>query len=189
LNAQVLGISIDHVPSLKAWADSLGGIHFPLLADFWPHGRVAERYGVLRAEGYAERALFILDGRGIIRYIDIHDIDQQPDNEVLFAELARLAPQRGGPTVSTPFAAPAPDLPHGGIVMYCTPWCPDCRNARQWMKACSLEFTEVDVTRNSAAAAQVRRWNNGNLVTPTFDIDGTIVSDFNISRLSEILKI
>jgi len=75
LNAQVLGISIDHVPCIQAWADSLGGIHYPLLSDFWPHGAVAKKYGVLRVEGYAERAIFIIDKIGIIRYIDIHDID------------------------------------------------------------------------------------------------------------------
>jgi alkyl hydroperoxide reductase subunit AhpC len=42
---------------LKAWADSLGGIHYPLLSDFWPHGEVAQEYGVLRADGNTERAL------------------------------------------------------------------------------------------------------------------------------------
>jgi alkyl hydroperoxide reductase subunit AhpC len=41
-------------------------------------------YGVLRSEGYSERAIFILDKNGFIRYIDIHDIDQQPSNEELF---------------------------------------------------------------------------------------------------------
>ncbi len=191
MNAQVLGISIDHVPCLKAWAESLGGIHFPLLSDFWPHGRVAEQYGVLRSEGHSERAIFVIDRRGIIRYIDIHNIDEQPDNAVLFAELEKLAPPAGAqahPPVLAPAATPA-SLPHGGIVRYCTPWCPDCRTARQWMKDCNLQFTEVDVTRNPDAAAQVRRWNDGSLVTPTFDVDGTIVSDFDKTRLSEILKL
>jgi glutaredoxin len=189
LNAQVLGISVDHVPCLKAWAESLGGIHFPLLSDFWPHGRVAEQYGVLRAEGHSERAIFVIDGRGIIRYIDVHAIDDQPDNEVLFAELARLAPASAAPAAAPAPGPAAAELPHGGIVMYCTPWCPDCRNARQWLKACDLPFTEVDVTRNPDAGAQVRRWNNGSLVTPTFDIDGVIVPDFDVTRLREILKL
>jgi glutaredoxin len=182
-----LGISVDHVPCLKAWAESLGGINFPLLSDFWPHGRVAEQYGVLRADGTTERAIFVIDGRGIIRYLDIHAIDDQPDNELLFAELARLAPLENVPSEAAKPASAA--LPHGGIVMYCTPWCPDCRNARQWLKACDLPFTEVDVTRNPDAATQVRHWNAGNLVTPTFDVDGVIVSDFDVTRLREILKL
>ena len=91
MNVQVLGISVDHVPCLQAWAESLTGINYPLLSDFWPHGEVARRYGVLRQEGYSERAIFIIDAEGIIRYIDIHDIDDQPDNNVLFSEVAKGA--------------------------------------------------------------------------------------------------
>lgn len=90
LNAQVLGISVDHVPCLKAWAESLGGISFPLLSDFSPQASVAKKYGVRRKEGFSERAIFVLDKYGIIRYIDIHDIKDRPKNEILFAELKRV---------------------------------------------------------------------------------------------------
>ena len=84
MNVQVLGISVDHVPCLVAWAKSLGDINYPLLSDFWPHGEVAKKYGVfIEEEGKSERAIFIIDKEGIIRYIDIHDIDEQPDNDVL----------------------------------------------------------------------------------------------------------
>ena len=90
LNAQVLGISVDHVPCLKAWAESLGGISFPLLSDFGPLGAVARKYGVKRKEGFSERAIFVLDKYGIIRYIDIHDIEDRPKNKILFAELKKV---------------------------------------------------------------------------------------------------
>ena len=90
LNAQVLGISVDHVPCLKAWAESLGGISFPLLSDFSPLGAVARKYGVKRKEGFSERAIFVLDKCGMIRYIDIHDINDRPKNKILFAELKKL---------------------------------------------------------------------------------------------------
>lgn len=90
LNAQVLGISVDHVPCLKAWAESLGGISFPLLSDFSPLGAVARKYGVKRKEGFSERAIFLLDKYGIIRYIDIHDIKDRPKNKILFAELKKV---------------------------------------------------------------------------------------------------
>jgi len=90
LNAQVLGISVDHVPCLKAWAESLGGISFPLLSDFSPLGAVARKYGVKRKEGFSERAIFLLDKQGIIRYIDIHDIKDRPKNKILFAELKKV---------------------------------------------------------------------------------------------------
>jgi alkyl hydroperoxide reductase subunit AhpC len=90
LNAQVLGISVDHVPCLKAWAESLGGISFPLLSDFNPLGAVAKKYGVKRKEGHSERAIFVIDGKGVFRYIDVHDIGDRPSNRVLFSELRKL---------------------------------------------------------------------------------------------------
>jgi peroxiredoxin len=90
LNAQVLGISVDHVPCLKAWAKSLGGISFPLLSDFNPLGAVAKKYGVQRTEGFSERAIFIIDTDGKIQYVDIHDIKDKPSNDILFAEIKRI---------------------------------------------------------------------------------------------------
>ncbi len=175
---------MDHVPCLKAWADSLGGIRYPLLSDFWPHGRVAENYGVLRSEGYTERALFIIDKEGIIQYIDIHDIDDQPSNQALREELRRIDPE----AAANEPAEPVPDdLPHGGIVMYCSSWCSDCRKARTWLKERNLEYTEVDIYANAKAADQVRTWANGNLTTPTFDIEGTIVVDFDKQKLAQLL--
>ena len=184
MNAQVLGISVDHVPCLTAWAESLGDINYPLLSDFWPHGAVAEKYGVLHSKGYTERALFLIDKEGVIRYIDIHDIGDQPDNEVLLAELRRIDPQAAA---SEPPEPEATELPRGGIVMYCTKWCPDCRRARNWLKERNLDYVEVDVNAVPGAATQVRQWADGNLVTPTFDIDGTIVVDFDKEKLEELL--
>ena len=90
-DAQVLGISVDSIPSHVAWAKSLGGINYPLLADFHPKGEVAKSYGAWReADGISERALFIVDKEGKIAYVDIHDISDQPDNEDLFEVLRKL---------------------------------------------------------------------------------------------------
>ncbi len=177
-------MSVDHVPCLQAWAESLGGIEYPLMSDFWPHGKVASRYGVLRDEGYSERALFVIDKEGVIQYIDIHDIEDQPDNEILFDEIRRIDPEAAASEPEEPEYAP---LPRGGIVMYCSKWCPDCRQARTWLAERGLEYTEVDVWTVGGAADQVREWANGKLVTPTFDIDGTIVVDFDPERLAELL--
>lgn len=85
-----MGISTDPTPSQKAWAEAIGGLSFPLLSDFWPHGEVAKKYGVLRDGGFPERALFIIDKQGVIRYIDVHELREQPDEEVLFEELRKL---------------------------------------------------------------------------------------------------
>jgi glutaredoxin len=139
---------------------------------------------VLRAEGYTERALFIIDREGIIRYIDIHDFDTQPDNEVLFAELRRIDPQAAAAEPPQPKKV---DLPHGGIVMYCTKWCKDCLAAREWLAARRLPYTEVDIYATPGAKEKVRAWGDGRLITPTFDIDGTIVLDFDEARLNEVL--
>lgn len=96
MDTQVLGISVDSVPSHQAWAKSLGGISYPLLSDFWPHGQVAELYGVLRTDGKSERALVVIDKAGVVRWIDVHPLDRQPDNEELFSE--RSSAGRPAPT-------------------------------------------------------------------------------------------
>lgn len=89
-DTQVLGISVDSIPSHEAWQKSLGGISYPLCADFYPHGKVAEQFGVLTSGGHSERALFIIDKQGVVRFIDVHPIDKQPDNEELFEILRKL---------------------------------------------------------------------------------------------------
>jgi peroxiredoxin len=90
LNTQVLGLSVDSVPAHKAWADQLGGIDYPMLSDFHPHGEVAEKYGILRPEGYAERATFVIDTKGIVRHIEIHEIGKLPDQAKLIEVLRGL---------------------------------------------------------------------------------------------------
>ncbi len=91
VGAQVLGISVDNVPSNTAWANSLGGISYPLLSDFWPHGAVARQYGVLLEDvGIAQRAILIVDREGKIAYVDVHKLDEQPDPAGLFDVLAQV---------------------------------------------------------------------------------------------------
>ena len=187
MDTQVLGISVDSVPCLTAWAKDLGGITYPLLSDFWPHGEVAAKFGVLRDDGKTERAIFVIDREGVIRYVDVHDIDSQPSNDELRREIRAIDPTvRNRPEMEEPEPVP---LPHGGIVMYCTRWCPDCKEARTWLAKHNLPYTEVDITSTPGAAKQVEAWANGNRTTPTFDIDGTIVVDFDLPRLREVLRV
>lgn len=89
-NAIVLGITVDNLPTLHAWCHEMGDVWFPVLSDFFPHGEVARTYGILRPEGMSERAVFVVDTAGIIRYIDIHDINAKPDLETLVKELDKL---------------------------------------------------------------------------------------------------
>ncbi len=189
-NTQVLGISVDHVPTLKAWAESLGGISYPLLSDFWPHGAVAEQYGVLREEdGKSERALFVVDKEGIVQYVDIHDIDDQPDNEEIFRVLRRLEPDAVIPDKPEGAAQDVEETPTGfkSVMLYCRPGCIDCRLARRFLDRNNVPYTEVDVRATPSAEAQVREWTGGPLVSPVFDIDGTIIIDFKRSELIRVL--
>ncbi|HNZ65506.1 MAG TPA: peroxiredoxin [Smithella sp.] len=86
----LLGISVDNIPTLFSWTNQMGHLWFDVLSDFWPHGAVADKFGVLRTDGVAERAIFIIDKKGIIRYIDVHDINQRPPLETIIRELEKL---------------------------------------------------------------------------------------------------
>ena len=188
-NTQVLGISIDHVPCLKAWAESLDGISYPLLSDFWPHGEVAQKYGVFREDGVAERALFVVDKEGIVRYVDIHDFDEQPDNEEIFRVLRELEPGAVMPQAAAP-PAPKPAAAAGApksVVLYCRPGCIDCRLARRFLDRNGIPYTDINIRATPGAEARVRQWTGGPLVSPVFDIDGRIVVDFKRAELLEAL--
>lgn len=89
-NAVLLGITVDNIPTLFAWTNQMGELWFPVLSDFWPHGAVADAYGILRSDGISERALFIIDKQGIIRYINVNDINKRPPLEDLVKELEKL---------------------------------------------------------------------------------------------------
>lgn len=190
----MLGISVDSSDCLYAWAESLGGITYPLLSDFFPHGRVAQLYGVLRPEGYSERAIFVIDKQGVIRYVDVHEIDDQPDNEVLFAELYKLEPELAEKDrqflkrQQQMEEAATPEPPSAAVVMYCTPWCPACRRARAYLNEKKIQFVEIDISRDRTAAAQVRQWANGNETTPTFLINGKVIVNFRIEELEAALR-
>ena len=191
VQTQVLGLSVDSVPCLTAWAESLGGITYPLLSDFYPHGETARRYGVLRLDGTSERAIFVIDKEGVIRYIDVHAYDEQPDNEVLFRVLEELEPQAAAlyNARQQKETAPAEPADPALVKLYCTPWCPACRRARAYLREHEIPFTEINIARDREAARQVRSWANGNETTPTFQIGERIIIDFRRAELSELLGI
>lgn len=184
-NAVLLGVTVDNLPTLNAWTKEMGDLWFPVLSDFWPHGAVAKKYGVLRKEGHSERAIFILDKEGIVRYVDIHDIDKQPDNDELFRFIRKMDPQ------AALWAAAHPDTglaqPNADVVMYCTSWCPGCKRARLFFQANNITFSEVDITLDRDAAARVRGWADGNETTPTFNIRGQVLVNYDERKLKELL--
>jgi peroxiredoxin len=89
-DAILLGITVDNIPTLYAWTNQMGDLWFKVLSDFWPHGKVSEMFGVLRSDGVAERALFIIDKKGILRYAHVSDINKRPDLKDLATELEKL---------------------------------------------------------------------------------------------------
>jgi len=88
--AILLGITVDNIPTLYAWTNQMGDLWFPVLSDFWPHGKVSKMFGVLRSDGVADRALFIIDKKGILRYAHVSDINKRPDLKDLATELEKL---------------------------------------------------------------------------------------------------
>jgi alkyl hydroperoxide reductase subunit AhpC len=94
-NAQVVGISTDSIYSHLAWQEkSIGWLDYPLASDYWPHGGVADKYGILRLgeplPGINERAVFIVDKNGKIAFSRVYELGQEPDYEELVAELAKI---------------------------------------------------------------------------------------------------
>lgn len=86
----LLGITTDNIPTLYAWTHEMGTLWFPVLSDFWPHGKTAAAYGVLRSDGTAERALILVDKKGVIRWVHVSDINVRPDLGMIMEALKAL---------------------------------------------------------------------------------------------------
>jgi peroxiredoxin len=95
--AELLGISVDGVWCHQAFAQQRK-LHFPLLADFEPKGAVAQRYGVYRsADGFTERALFVIDGAGVVRWSYLSPIDVNPGADGILRALESLGDRGSKP--------------------------------------------------------------------------------------------
>jgi mycoredoxin-dependent peroxiredoxin len=89
-DTEIVSISMDSQHALNAWAKAMN-TSFPLLSDFYPQGQVVDLYGVRNPAGMPERALFVIDKEGIIRYIEVmNSPGNMPDNEDLFEALRKL---------------------------------------------------------------------------------------------------
>ena len=95
--AQLLGISVDGVWCHRAFADARK-LHFPLLADFEPKGDVARAFGVYRTgEGISERALFVLDGDGVVRWSYVSPVGVNPGADGILEALEKLSGSKEKP--------------------------------------------------------------------------------------------
>jgi len=87
---QVLTISVDSPYSHKVWAER-EGYDFPLLADFWPHGEVAQAYGVFHAKaGFANRGTFVIDQDGVVRFAHMQEPGRARDQKSWREALAEI---------------------------------------------------------------------------------------------------
>jgi peroxiredoxin len=92
LNTVAVGMSVDTVPSKKAWAQSLDIKNTRLLSDFWPHGKVAKAYGVFRPEaGTSKRVNVIIDERQKITFFKIYKLGQLPDIREIISILRKTS--------------------------------------------------------------------------------------------------
>lgn len=93
-DAQVVGISVDSIYSSAAWEKEIGPLDCVLAADYWPHGEVAQKFGVFRDHGefagISERAVFVVDKTGQIAFSKVYPIEQLPGTEELFTVLEAL---------------------------------------------------------------------------------------------------
>jgi len=88
LDVEILQLSADPVPSLKAWAEQLGGLPFPLLSDYWPHGVVGKAYGIFNDErGMDARSVFLVDAQGMIRHSQVYAPGTIPESKDLLERL------------------------------------------------------------------------------------------------------
>ena len=83
-----LGISVDSIPSKKAWAESLGATNVEFLSDFEPKGEVIKKYNIWHRGGFSERAVFVVDKKGVIRFAKVYPTKQKPDFEEFFEVLS-----------------------------------------------------------------------------------------------------
>ena len=89
LNTVALGVSVDSSDSKKAWALSMGMKETRLIADFWPHGGMAKKYGLfLEESGISGRANILIDEEGSIAFIKIYELGEVPDVEEIIRFLA-----------------------------------------------------------------------------------------------------
>jgi peroxiredoxin len=94
-DAQVVAISADSIPSHTAWQKKeIGVLNFPMASDFYPHGAVAQQFGILREgepiPGISERAIFVVDKSGKLAFSKVYPIGQVPSNEDVFEVLRKL---------------------------------------------------------------------------------------------------
>ncbi len=169
-NTQVLGVSVDSRYSHAAWAANLGGVSFPLLADFHPKGAVASAFGFYLDEiGIADRATVIIDSNGVVQFAESVGPDGQRDIGGLAAACERVA---ASSSAAAPAFGSARGLP-AGCVLYVRDHCGASRSTL-WARD-NLHLADSialkNVSRDAAAAAELEKISGGKRA-PCLVVDG-----------------
>ena len=92
-DAEVIGISVDSIMNTTAWEREIGPFDYPLCSDFWPHGEVSRKYGVLRDAnpfaGASERAIFVVGKNGTIEFSKAYSLTEAPELDEVLTALCR----------------------------------------------------------------------------------------------------
>jgi mycoredoxin-dependent peroxiredoxin len=93
-NAEIVAITVDSIMNTTAWERAIGPFDFPLCSDFWPHGEVSERYGVLRKSGdgagSSDRVVVIVDRSGTVAFRKTYAREQVPPVEEVLTVLEQI---------------------------------------------------------------------------------------------------
>ncbi len=183
-HTQPLGVSVDSVYCHANWARSLGGISFPLLADFHPKGDVATSYGLyLAGKGITDRATVVIDSSGVVRHVSSVTPAGMRNIEELAALCGKIDKEHGGGLAAFP---EPPGLP-GGMTLFVKN---DCGASRAAMLArANLHLEEKialkNVSEDSAAREQLMKLA-GKDQAPCLAVDGKPIHESQeiIARLA-----
>ncbi len=182
-HTQVLGVSVDSVFSHASWGASLGGVSFPLLADFHPKAELAKSLGLyLESAGITDRATVIVNSAGIVEFAEAVGPAGQRDIEALASRCEEIDAKGGTPTVD--FADP-PGV--GAGTLYVRSNCGPSRFCSWALTNLHLQQIELaNVTEDSAAATELERASGGTQA-PCLVLGGevTLEHDAIIAKLVE----
>lgn len=169
--------------SHAAWAQSLGGITYPLLADFWPHGRVSQAYGAwLPAEGISDRATVLVRANGTVAYAKSVGKDGRRDMDALLVDSAQALGRTLAPPASAGDSAPAA-TPPARDELFILPGCGACAQVmavvRELRCDSALEVNTVGFREGTPEYANLLRIHQlapGRSGTPLLHtVDGTVL--------------
>lgn len=166
---QVLGVSVDSIFSHVNWGCSLGGVSFPLLADFQPRGALAESLGLFLGDaGITDRATVIIDRAGKVQYANAVGPGGRRDINELLAEAEKVnAAQGGGEPI------PGGTAIASGATLYVKDGCPVCARTLAAIDCLHVrdQLSIKDVTKDAAAMSALQS-GGGKDQAPCLEIGG-----------------